>query len=299
MAGEQEIRKRIKSVSDTLKITNAMYMISSAKLTQAKKMLSDSEPYYFKLQSTISRLMRHVDPGKLDSVFLYNEEKSLKKKKIGYIVVTADKGLAGGYNHNILKMAEELVSVNPDNKLFVVGEVGRHYCESKGMDVDTQFHYTAQNPTMHRARIIADRVLDCYIAGEIDEIDIIYTEMVSSMNLETQFETLLPLHTLQMGDNPGLYSNLTDIYQENMISVMDLKDFFAELAPLFVIGEIYGALVESFAAEHCARMQAMQNSMDSAKDMLNDLQRRYQRARQAAITQEITEVIAGAKSKRT
>jgi F-type H+-transporting ATPase subunit gamma len=123
--------------------------------------------------------------------------------------------------------------------------------------------------------------------------------MVSSMNLETQFETLLPLHTLQMGDNPGLYSNLTDIYQENMISVMDLKDFFAELAPLFVIGEIYGALVESFAAEHCARMQAMQNSMDSAKDMLNDLQRRYQRARQAAITQEITEVIAGAKSKRT
>ena len=124
MANTKEIQDRIKSINDTLKITNAMYMISSSKLKKSKKMLSDTEPYFFTLQSEMSRILRHI-PDISSIYFKTNEDKDAADKKVGYIVITADKGLAGSYNHNVLKIAQEQLEKNPNHSLFVLGELGR------------------------------------------------------------------------------------------------------------------------------------------------------------------------------
>ena len=140
MANTKEIQDRIKSINDTLKITNAMYMISSSKLKKSKKMLADTEPYFFTLQSEMSRILRHL-PDMEDIYFKTNEDKLPEDRKVGYIVITADKGLAGSYNHNILKMAEEHLKDHPNHSLFVLGELGRHYFEQRGIEIEKQFHY--------------------------------------------------------------------------------------------------------------------------------------------------------------
>ena len=132
MANTKEIQDRIKSINDTLKITNAMYMISSSKLKKSKKMLADTEPYFFTLQSEMSRILRHL-PDMEDIYFKSNDDKPVDDRKVGYIVITADKGLAGSYNHNILKIAEEHLRNHPNHMLFVLGELGRHYFEQHGM----------------------------------------------------------------------------------------------------------------------------------------------------------------------
>ena len=144
MANTKEIQDRIKSINDTLKITNAMYMISSSKLKKSKKMLADTEPYFFTLQSEMSRILRHL-PDMEDIYFKTNEDKLPEDRKVGYIVITADKGLAGSYNHNILKMAEEHLKSHPNHSLFVLGELGRHYFEQRGIQIEKQFHYTVQH----------------------------------------------------------------------------------------------------------------------------------------------------------
>ena len=130
MASAKEIQDRMRSIKDTLKITNAMYMISSSKLKKSKKMLADTEPYFYTLQSEMSRILRHL-PDMNSIYFKTNAEIPERKRKAGYIVITADKGLAGSYNHNILKIAEEELAKRDDHKLFVLGELGRHYFEQK------------------------------------------------------------------------------------------------------------------------------------------------------------------------
>ena len=151
MANIREIQTRINSVKDTMKITNAMYMISSTKMRQAKKKLTDSEPYFYGLQGEISRILRHI-PEIEHRYFDVREEIPKEKRKIGSIVITADKGLAGAYNHNIVKVEDEILEEPGEHKLFVVGELGRHYYANKGVEIDTNFLYTVQKPTMHRAR---------------------------------------------------------------------------------------------------------------------------------------------------
>ena len=140
MANTKEIQKRMKSIQDTMKITSAMYMISSAKLRSAKQKLENTEPYFYALQSAISRLLRHIPDAK-SRYFDQREEIPDDKKRRGYIVITADKGLAGAYNHNVIKMAHELFEQGENNKLFVVGELGRQYFTKEGLEVDTEFKY--------------------------------------------------------------------------------------------------------------------------------------------------------------
>ena len=292
MANTKEIQDRMKSINDTLKITNAMYMISSSKLKKSKKMLSDTEPYFYTLQSEMSRILRHI-PDIEDIFFKSNEGKKPEDLKVGYIVITADKGLAGAYNHNVLKMADEHLASHPNHKLFVLGELGRHYFEQHGIEIDKQFHYTVQNPTLNRARNISEEILELYLAEELDEVHIIYTSMINAVQEETQILQLLPLRKADFTIELPI-----DIPHEEIAMKPSPQEVMHRVVPDYVVGFVYGALVESFSCEQNARMMAMEAATKSAKDMLHELDILYNRARQAAITQEITEVIAGAKSQK-
>lgn len=292
MASAKEIQDRMRSIKDTLKITNAMYMISSSKLKKSKKMLADTEPYFYTLQSEMSRILRHL-PDMNSIYFKTNAEIPERKRKAGYIVITADKGLAGSYNHNILKLAEEELEKRDDYKLFVLGELGRHYFEQKGINIDKQFHFVVQDPSLSRARRIAEDLLKLYHENQLDELYIIYTTMVNAMQEEAQVAQLLPLKKTDFKIPVSI-----DIPLEGLALKPSAEEVMDHIVPNYVVGFVYGALVEAFSCEQNARMMAMEGATNSAKQMLKELDIEYNRARQAAITQEITEVIAGAKSQK-
>ena len=293
MANIREIQTRINSVKDTMKITNAMYMISSTKMRQAKKKLIDSEPYFYGLQGEISRILRHI-PEIEHRYFDVREEIPKEKRKIGSIVITADKGLAGAYNHNIVKVEDEILEEPGEHKLFVVGELGRHYYANKGVEIDTNFLYTVQKPTMHRARMISEEVIRGFLEREVDEVHIIYTQMQNAVVMEPVNMQLLPLKKTSFSpiDIPA------EVHQEEIEMFPSADGVLDIMIPNYLTGVIYGCLVEAYASENNARMTAMQSSTDSAKKMLQDLSIQYNRARQAAITQEITEVCSGAKAQK-
>ena len=292
MASAKEIQDRMRSIKDTLKITNAMYMISSSKLKKSKKMLADTEPYFYTLQSEMSRILRHL-PDMNSIYFKTNAEIPERKRKAGYIVITADKGLAGSYNHNILKLAEEELEKRDDYKLFVLGELGRHYFEQKGINIDKQFHFVVQDPSLSRARRIAEDLLKLYHENQLDELYIIYTTMVNAMQEEAQVAQLLPLKKTDFKIPVPI-----DIPLEGLALKPSAEEVMDHIVPNYVVGFVYGALVEALYCEQNARMMAMEGATNSAKQMLKELDIEYNRARQAAITQEITEVIAGAKSQK-
>ena len=292
MASAKEIQDRMRSIKDTLKITNAMYMISSSKLKKSKKMLADTEPYFYTLQSEMSRILRHL-PDMNSIYFKTNAEIPERKRKAGYIVITADKGLAGSYNHNILKLAEEELEKRDDYKLFVLGELGRHYFEQKGINIDKQFHFVVQDPSLSRARRIAEDLLKLYHENQLDELYIIYTTMVNAMQEEAQVAQLLPLKKTDFKIPVPI-----DIPLEGLALKPSAEEVMDHIVPNYVVGFVYGALVEAFSCEQNARMMAMEGATNSAKQMLKELDIEYNRARQAAITQEITEVMAGAKSQK-
>lgn len=292
MASAKEIQDRMRSIKDTLKITNAMYMISSSKLKKSKKMLADTEPYFYTLQSEMSRILRHL-PDMNSIYFKTNAEIPERKRKAGYIVITADKGLAGSYNHNILKLAEEELEKRDDYKLFVLGELGRHYFEQKGINIDKQFHFVVQDTSLSRARRIAEDLLKLYHENQLDELYIIYTTMVNAMQEEAQVAQLLPLKKTDFKIPVPI-----DIPLEGLALKPSAEEVMDHIVPNYVVGFVYGALVEAFSCEQNARMMAMEGATNSAKQMLKELDIEYNRARQAAITQEITEVIAGAKSQK-
>lgn len=294
MASAKEIQSRMKSIQDTMKITSAMYMISSSKLKRAKKVLSDTEPYFYALQSAISRILRHM-PEMEHRYFDERNHIPKEDRKVGCIVVSADKGLAGAYNHNVFKIAEEILDANNHCELFVLGEVGRQYFARKKVDVDTSFRYTVQKPTMHRARMISETMIEKYLTGQLDEVYIVYTKMTGPVAMETEVTQLLPLHRqtfVQETQGIGL------VYQEEIAMVPSEQELMNSIVPNYLSGMIYGSLVESYASEHNSRMMAMDAATTSARDMLKNLSVMYNRVRQAAITQEITEVIGGAKAQK-
>lgn len=292
MAAAREIQARIKSIQDTMKITSAMYMISSSKLKKARKNLENTEPYFCDLQGMIARIVRHLP--KIEHCYFETEEGgSGQDAKRGYIVITADKGLAGAYNHNVVKLTEQCLSEGENNLLLVVGELGREYFMQHKIPVDTHFRYTVQDPNLTRARDIAERVLSLYEDGSLDEIYVIYTQAVNSMKVETQVQKILPLQKARFSAAVP-----ADVHAEDIRMIPSAEHVLDHVVPGYVAGFIYGALVESFCSEQNARMMAMEAATDNAKKMLKELQITYNRVRQGAITQEITEVIAGAKAQK-
>lgn len=293
MANAREILSRMRSIEDTKKITNAMYMISSTKLKKSRKMLEETEPYFYTLQGLIRRTLRHMP--EMDHPY-FNPRSEIRKedRKHALIVITGDKGLAGAYNHNILKMAEAWMHESPHHKLYVVGELGRQYFAARKIQVEEQFHYTVQNPTMHRARRISLMIQEDYEKGDLDDVSILYTKMVNSMNMEPELVKLLPLERADFSS----VSIPADIMQEEIQMIPSPEAVMDNIVPNYLTGFIFGALVESFCSEQNARMMAMQSATDNANKLISELSVAYNRVRQAAITQEITEVISGAKAQR-
>lgn len=299
MANIREIRERIASIQQILKITNAMYLISSSKLKKARNALDSTEPYFYKLQETIESVLEHT-PHVRQRYFDRRSTIPEEKRKKGYIVITGDKGLCGSYNHNILKYTEQKLesAADLDNcYLFVMGQVGRMYFQNrisagKKAYVDGEFLYTTQNPTLYRAAEIADIVLEKFKSGELDEVYLLYTDMVTSNLQESRTVQLLPFERRHFGKAAdGTIKKLPKAsFVPSPEKVMDY------LIPNYAKGIIYGAMVEAFCCEQQSRMTAMDAATNSAKDMIRDLSLVYNRARQAAITQEITEVCGGAQS---
>ena len=291
MANIKEIQDRMRSIQDTLKITNAMYMISTSKLKKSKKMLADTEPYFFALQSEMSRILRHLP--EFEDIYFESDsavEKKPEEKRVGYIVITADKGLAGAYNHNVIKIAEKEIEKHPNSKIYIIGQVGMHYFEHRNVEFSHSFKYTIQNPTLSRARSIAETLLDSYLRDKVDEVYIIYTKMINSMSSEAEMLKLLPM---DKGDFKT--DELLETGERTEYEFMPSSDVvFDTIVPNWLSGLVYGALVEAYCSEQNSRMMAMQTATDSAKEMLHDLEIEYNRVRQAAITQEITEIVGGA-----
>lgn len=294
MANAKEIQGRIKSIQDTYKITNAMYMISSSKFQKAKRMKADAEPYFFTLQRAIARILYHYP----DFESPYLERLSSQEPKRGpvrhcHVVFTADKGLAGAFNSNVIKLAQQQLEEEGEHSFFLIGALGRQFFERKGMTILDEYPYTTQNPSIHHARVLADELLNRFDQGVFDTCDAIFN-CTMPHGYEARCLKILPLGR----DNFGyLYDPAKDILPEGQeVDFLPSVDaVVAGIIPNYLTGFFYGALVESFANEHNARMTAMDAANRSAKDMLRELSMLYNRVRQAAITQEITEVIGGAK----
>jgi F-type H+-transporting ATPase subunit gamma len=287
MANMKEIRSRMKSIQDIMKITNAMYLISSSKMKKARKSLLATEPYFEKMQSTIYDILLRA-PHIQQVFFNKREEIKYEDRKRGYIVITADKGLAGAYNHNVIKLAEKEMSKGANNQIFVVGQVGRQYFIRKNVTIDREFLYTAQNPTMYRAREITESIIKLFEERKLDEVYVIYTKMVTPMKSEPEMLRILPLERRKFERRKGGYIHAS--FNPSPKEVMN------HLVPNYIKGTIFGVLIEAFSSEQQSRMVAMEAATSSAKDMLKDLNLMYNRARQAAITQEITEIVSGANS---
>ena len=200
--------------------------------------------------------------------------------------------MAGAYNHNVIKIAEKEALSDNKNMLFVVGQVGRKYFEKKNIPIDIDFKYTAQNPNVNRARVISEQIVELFREKKLDEVYIVYTRMVNSVTFDAEIKQLLPLKKVKFERTEEHNKYKTCTFEPSMNAVYD------HIIPNYISGFVYGALVESYCSEHNARMMAMQTATDAAKDMLKGLGIEYNRARQAAITQEITEVIAGAKAQK-
>lgn len=292
MPSAREIRVRMNSIQQTRKITNAMYLISSAKLRKAKQEWDQTRPYFQALKAEVKRIFR--TSGHVESRYLYPDEGELPPDgTYGFLVITADKGLAGAYNQNVLKEAHHLMQEHPQTKLFVVGEYGRQYFQRHQVPIERSFLYTAQNPTMQRAREITAELLDRFDKGELQKIFVIYTDMKNSLTENVSATRILPFHRSAF-TAPTDEKRITEPF-EFFPSVTQVLE---NIVPSYVSGFIYSALIDSFCSEQSARMNAMNSANENAEKMLGELALAYNRIRQAAITQEITEVSAGARAQK-
>lgn len=290
MSGPKEIKSRIKSINDTRKITNAMYLISSTKIKRAKKALDETRPYFYALRTEIKRIFRTVKT--IENKYLYPVDRStFIDGDYAFLIITADKGLAGPYNHNVINKARDLTK-NHNSKLFVVGEYGRQNLIRHGIKIEEDFNYSAQAPTMEEARQIAKILLDEYNSGRVKKIFIVYTDYDGITTAEAKMTRLLPFHREYFDDAK---KSIELEVKNDFEFTSDVGNILENLAENYIVGFIYGALVDSYCSELDYRMNAMNSANQNADKILAELSLEYNRVRQASITQEITEVSAGAK----
>jgi F-type H+-transporting ATPase subunit gamma len=291
MASMREIKLRIKSIKEERQITKAMKLIAASKLKKARQQLEQTTPYFKKVKATIADILMHS--SSIENTF-FDERTDKTRRRAGFILLTGDKGLAGGYNHNVIKLAENMIDKVENPLLFVAGHVGRNYFLRKNHELFEDFDYPVQNPSVYRAREIGEIVLDLFRRRELDEVYLVYTDMVSAIKLVPRAVKLLPLDLNDFKEDIGC-DGCPPVKLDDMINYEPSpKAVFDVLIPKYVKGILYGALVEAFTSEQSARMTAMDNATANADEMLQSLNLYYNRARQAAITQEISEIVGGA-----
>ncbi len=280
MAGvsTKEIKNRIRSMESTKQITKAMEMVAASKLRRAQARVLSSRPYFETLYSTINDI---VDTNR-DLSSPYLTERPVKKA--AYIVIAGDRGLAGGYNSNILKLVMAEIQ-GKDVTVLPIGKKAVDYFNAHKVPIMTANYAEAESVSLGDCFSVAKQLSKRFLAGEFDEIHVAYTNFVSVLSQTPASLRLLPLLREATGREGNIQSDI--VYEPNSVEVFDA------IVPEYLGGIVYGALCESRAAEQAARRTAMDSATQNADEMIADLSLKFNRARQAAITQEITEIVAG------
>lgn len=281
MASMKDIKRRRDSIQSTGQITKAMKLVSTVKLQKAKGKAESTKPYSDLMYETICNMLARS--GNINHKYLVAGESS--KKAI--ITITANRGLAGGYNTNLTKLITESGIPKEDIDIVAIGTKGRDYLARRGYNISDDVSDVINEPLYTDARSICDKLLERFAAGEIGEIYLAYTSFKNTVVHEPKLIKLLPVSVDTEGVSSGEDTTPMN-YEPAEDEALNL------IIPKYVCSLIYGALIEAVASENGARMQAMDNATSNADEMISDLSLKYNRARQASITQELTEIIAGA-----
>jgi F-type H+-transporting ATPase subunit gamma len=292
MESMREVRNRIKSVSQTLTVTSAMKLISTAKLRKARRRLDETEPYFDAIRAAMDDIARHSEHA-ARSWFDRREHKKAGRK-VATLVITSDRGLAGAYNGAIIKYVEEICP--PGSILIPVGAIGKRHFMQRDYVLMEDFAISRKEPTVYEAKNVAGFAVDLFLSGQVDEFRVAYTRMVSAVKLVPEMIVILPLSRDDIAESraPGAASRNAVTDSGRYSYEPDEETVFSSLVPMYTKGIIYGALVEAFASEQSARMGAMDSASRNAAEMISRLTLSYNRARQAAITSEVSEIVAGA-----
>lgn len=282
MASTGDIKHSIRSISETEQITKAMQLISTSKMRKAISRFEANSAYFGRVQASMKDILVHSRDIDVDNPYIGEKEGG----KAAFIVIAADKGLCGGYNHNILNLAFEHIKKYKEHYILTVGQEAKAFFNHKNFMIDVEFLHMSQNPSLHNARSIGSDIFRLYEEGVMNEVYIAYTHYISMMRQEPKVLKLLPITA----------SDLVDIQTELQYSAEmkyhpSPKEVFNVLVPQYLIGIIYGCLVQSYASEQCARMTAMESATKNADEMIEKLTMDFNRARQQAITKEITEIM--------
>ncbi|MEY8303808.1 ATP synthase F1 subunit gamma [Anaerosalibacter bizertensis] len=278
----RDIKRRIRGITNTKQITKAMELVSSAKLRKAREKLEKTRPYFNTVRESIQEVLSAT--GNMRHPFLEIRE----VKRSLYIVITADGGLAGGYNSNVIRAVEsEIKSRKDEVDLIVIGRKGKDYFKSRGYNVVGEFLDITEAPAFSDAVQIGQLAMEKYENREVDEVKLVYTEFITTLSQENKIIKLLPNEGVN-GDEKEKTSVIE--YEPSPEEVLDY------LIPKYIESTIYGGLIESSCSEQGSRRTAMQSATDNAEEMIDELTLSYNRARQAAITSEISEIVAGAEA---
>ena len=280
MAGvsTKEIKNRIRSMESTKQITKAMEMVAASKLRRAQAQIANSRPYFEILRDTIDEIVDHN--LEFSSPFLQQRTGN----KVMYIVIAGDRGLAGGYNSNVLKMVLAEIK-DKEATVLPIGKKAVDFFKSKNISVLTDTYAEASTVSIGDCFSISKQLSKAYKNGEFDEIHVAYTSFVSMLSQTPETMKLLPLVRDESEPKPA--SRVVTIYEPNCEAV------FEAVVPEYLGGILYGALCESRASEQAARRTAMDSATSNAEEMIADLSLKFNRARQAAITNEIIDIVAG------
>lgn len=286
MASLREIKGRIGSTKKMSQITSAMHMVSNSKLRRAEENTTMFQAYRDKLQEAVQA----IASGDSTAEHPMLEERPVKRT--GYVVITADSGLAGPYNSNVLKQVTNQIKERHDNNpdyydILVIGKMGYEFLTSRNYPVSKYRTGLADQPDFSSVKEITHEAVSSFINEDIDELFIVYNEFINVLTQKVKTDKLLPLTSLDSDSEAD--STMTNYEFEP-----DKESLLATILPQYAESLIYGALLEAKASEHAARMTAMKAATDNAKELIDDLSLQYNRARQAAITQEITEIVGGA-----
>ena len=288
MATMRDIKRRRNSISSTQQITKAMKLVSTVKLQKARTRAENSKAYFNCMYETVTSMLSKA--GNVQHPYL----QARAVKKIGVVVVTSNRGLAGGYNSNITKLITGGDWKKEDVRIYAVGKKGADSLSVKGYEVAQNYSEVIEEPTYSDAQRLGAQLLSDFENGEIDEIYLAYTVFKNTVSHIPTMMKLLPIDT-----NVEMEENKTDM---NVVDTTpmnfepDEEEVIGLLVPKYITSILYGAFVEAVASENGARMAAMDNATNNADEMISDLALKYNRARQSAITQELTEIIAGAEA---